>query len=520
MSSVRAKRKVPVRAVLAGVKVSFPEFLMMWNNVTNQTTPPFHLELAVWYEQTQGRHTRLLQASRDAAKSWMTCLYLCWRLYCDPCATFIVISSIAELATRNAAFIRGMIENHPLTKHLVPVGETELWRRQSFTIVRDKTLPNPSVQALALGSDITGRHADELYADDVETFKNSSSSEERARVREEIKQFRSISPRVTWIGTPHAGSASIYNPLLADPEHCASIQFPAYTEDAEGTRTYLWPENEKLSPDGLALKLHDLGQREFDSQFLLKPANVNTAGLEIEFMHVYEGEIVQNQTRHWYTDEITRVSATVGDHELVDLLCSWDPASGKEDDSVCTIVAKTNKDNTLLHKAIKLPPIDGTGWARQTDEIIKTMRAYGVVKIIVETNTNPALPAELRMAADRVSYKIRVIGIHSTMKKEQRVRLALETAISAGRFFVHASVLETKFREQAESFPACMKGKAANDFIDAAALGVLSLRKLPPGSIINSGLLNYGPTRAQQSIKQGHAGGDVFARLRDGRRIA
>ena len=208
-------RKSPRKQVLAGEKVDFPTFLIVWNEHLGQTTPDLHLRMAVWLEATDGRPTRLLMCFREAAKSWIISLFVVWKLYRDPNQSFIMLSSTDKLAAKNASFVRDMIEAHPLARHLKPAGQTELWQRSSFNVVREQGKnPNFSVQALSLKSDITGLHANQIFADDLETSEGTRTPEGRELLKSRRGKLRFIAPRITYIGTPHAGAISMYKPML------------------------------------------------------------------------------------------------------------------------------------------------------------------------------------------------------------------------------------------------------------------------------------------------------------------
>lgn len=51
--------------------------------------------------------------------------------------------------------------------------------------------------------------------------------------------------------------------------------------------------------------------------------------------------------------------------------------------------------------------------------------------------------------------------------------------MASGRLYAHKSVAGSPLFQQARDFPACTKGKAKNDAIDAVATGVANLKQLP-----------------------------------------
>lgn len=461
-------------APLIEKKVKFVTFLKLWNQKLGQTTPPHHLRIANWLVATQGQPQRLLQAFRESGKSWIVCLYVAWRLYIDPLDSFILISSTQPLATRNANFIREMIENHPLTAHMVPPGETELWRRQSFTVVRPHPMPNPSVQAVALGGDITGLHANELIADDCESSRNSETSESRAQTRDRMMEFPSIARRRLYVGTPHAGAESVYLPMLAKVETYSPIQIPIYTENEDGERVYTWPE--LFGEDRVAELETSMSVRHFQTQYLLEYVNMEASGLPVEFIRSYGDSLQSERHESRWADDV-RFSAKLNGKQLTKLIAVYDPATalpGKDDSVVC-IMGQDQDKNVYLHRAVALPAISPTlGYQSQTDEIVKLMKEHGVVQIAVETNLAKAIDVDLNASARRLSHPIRIKKIHSnSVSKVTRIAVALEALMGSGKFYAHESIDATPFRQQAMDFPASVKRKGAkDDFLDCASLGV------------------------------------------------
>jgi hypothetical protein len=76
---VRKSRKQPETELL-DEKVSFPEFLEVYNISVGQVTPPHHKVMAHWLVDTSTQPQRLLQAFRESGKSCV-CLFIAWRLY-------------------------------------------------------------------------------------------------------------------------------------------------------------------------------------------------------------------------------------------------------------------------------------------------------------------------------------------------------------------------------------------------------------------------------------------------------
>lgn len=105
----------------------------------------------------------------------------------------------------------------------------------------------------------------------------------------------------------------------------------------------------------------------------------------------------------------------------------------------------------------------------------------GCNKLVVESNTNKMMISELKAAGNRKGnrFKIAIKDAFSTKNKTVRIADALEAVMASGRLYAHKSVAGSPFFQQARDFPACTKGKAKNDAIDAVATGVANLKLLP-----------------------------------------
>lgn len=533
MSRSGARKRVALpKEITDPSKIDFPTFLSKWNHFLGRPTPELHLRYAVWLEATMDAPQRHLQSFRMGGKSYVVCLYAVWRLFRDPDCTFIIISSTQKFATRNAGWIKSFLTQHPWTKHLVPQNDETVWQITNFTVLRSPAPVEHSIQALAVTGTITGSHCEtEIICDDIESADNSRTQEARERIAEAMGEIKAIAPRALYVGTFHAGKNSIYLPMIADPE-IPSIQIPIYTmpegvedtEENEDLRIWAWPE--KFDSKRFRNICKGMTQGFIDSQYMCRPVDLNTGGLDLQFVNSFNSDVQLSKSSVWGDNRITAKLTTPDpadpskqiEHSIVDLIAGWDPASGKkEDDSVLAIAGRSRDDKTFLLRTVALPPINDQGWKPQIDVILKTLKEMGITKIAVETNMNPTLPAELRMAAG--DYPLQVISSHETITKEVRIRLALEATITRGTFWVHESVMQGEFAKQAGDFPLNCKSssKAPNDYIDAAARAVQNLMKIPPGLVLDVGFRRHRIGHSGVTFKTGHAGGSIMDRIRAGR---
>lgn len=505
-------------------KVTFLQFLIKWNQFKNQTTPAHHIEIAKWLVKNRTQKQKLLMACRGASKSGMICLFIAWSLLDDPTQTFAIVSAGEGLATKNARFIKEVIQSHPWTEHLVPMADSDLWRNNQFNIARPPGIQENSVQALSLQGSVTGQRCHHAFMDDSEVPENCDTEENRTKLRNKLGEMRfTVKESFTWIGTPHGGEASIYVPMLKDPERYVPLVMPAYTDNEDGERVYLWPE--MIGPE-YCDELESANSTLFRTQMLLEIVSANDSGLPIDLAPTYFPDIVQVKSVD-YLGRTNAIKASITitrpdqekptQYQIVDMLGAWDPARGNKDSSVLAVLARTKCNKTFVHRSIALPRINPqSGWKPQWDAIVELLKPYGVGKLYVETNRNDSIEIDTRTYMQTALPNLRVIGKHNTVSKETRVQLQIGAALDAGRLWVSEDAMRTDFAQQCRDFPANMKGKRKNDFIDAVAFGIEWLRDLPPGYIANSNLY-HDRNRDVRGMTPGSAGGDFMSRSRQDR---
>lgn len=469
-------------------KVDFVTFVKMYNVFLNSVrpdwpdkTPRHHIQIAEWAETHKDHRAKLLFCFRGAAKSSMIALLIAWRLYMDPTSTHIMLSATDKLASKNANNVKEIIQNFPLTRHLVPANESDMWRKTQFNVNRAPGVNEYSVMALSLQGDVTGHRCQHLYADDLETAKNTETAESREQNRTRREELELIALKtLTFIGTPHASrEESMYTPMLADDSSYVPLIIPVYTVDPEtGEKVYAWPE--MFGPEKCADLERKSSAKSWQSQMLLDMVSLNDAGLPVEFIGDYSDEIVQSQHSGGGWSDTSFAEAHIGKNKLVKLIAAYDPSTALpgKDDSVLCVIAQDQDKQVYLHRAVALPAVDPvTGWAPQTNAIIKLMADLKIRHIVVETNLAKTLPADLRQAAAKAGIQISITEVHSnSVSKKVRIASALEALMGGKRFFAHTSIKETPFIAQCMDFPANVARKGSrDDFIDCAALGIAAL---------------------------------------------
>lgn len=176
---------------------------------------PLQLDIADYLEH--GPQYRMIQAQRGQAKTTITAAYAVWRQIHDPTTRILIVSSGSDMATEIANWVIQIIMGMDELECLRPdrsAGDRESVK--AFDIHYELKGPekSPSIACIGITSNMQGKRADVLIADDVESSKNSATEIQRERLKHLTKDFTSINSKgdIIYLGTPQSID-SIYNGL-------------------------------------------------------------------------------------------------------------------------------------------------------------------------------------------------------------------------------------------------------------------------------------------------------------------
>jgi len=161
----------------------------------------------------------MVQAQRGQAKTTVAAAFAVWCLIHSPAHRILIISAGGTQATEIATLIVRIIVQMDVLECMRPdkmAGDrtaTDAFDLHHSLKGLDKS---PSVACVGIDSNLQGKRADLLIADDVESSKNSATPTQRAKLLHLTKDFTSINStgRIIWLGTPQTLD-SIYNSLEA-----------------------------------------------------------------------------------------------------------------------------------------------------------------------------------------------------------------------------------------------------------------------------------------------------------------
>lgn len=469
------------------LKRDFRNFLyVVWKHLNLPDPTPRQYEIAYYLQH--GPKKRMVQAFRGVGKSWITAAFVLWLLYRDPQLRIMVVSASAERAKNFTKFVKSLIHEMDILKHLIPRND----QRQSsvsFDVGPALADQNPSVVAKGITGQLTGSRADIIVADDIEVPNNSATQTMREHLGESIKEFAAIikpGGEIIYLGTPQSFQ-TVYSEL---PKRDYDIQmWPALYPDQEylntfGTYVYHTIKDEvQKNPDiageptdpqrfdsiDLQERLAEYGRSGFNLQFMLDThlSDLDKFPLRLSDLVVMNlNPDIAPQKIIWSNDP----SLAYNDLEAVGLrndryyrplrVGGKDPITEEDldwieyQDAVLFIdPSGRGKDETAwvvlkqLHSYIFLLEAGGwpeTGFSSEAlQHLAETARKYGVHTTVYEANYGGGMFGELLKPVMDSVHPCRIEEVKNYGKsKENRIIDVLEPVMNRHRLVVDKKVIE------------------------------------------------------------------------------
>lgn len=447
----------------------------------------------------------MVQAQRGQAKTTIVAALAVWCLIHDPSERVLVVSAGGAQANEISTLIVRIIMTLPQLECMRP--DTSNGDRTSvehfdlhYTLKGvDKS---PSVACVGIGSNLQGKRAGVLIADDVESMKNALTATQRAQLLHLTLDFTSIcsTGRIIWLGTPQTGD-SIYNTL---PARGVSVRiwpgrYPT-TEQLEHYGEHLAPYILKavekrpelmygggvlrdqgapldpvlLNEERLQAKELDQGTSYFQLQHMLntrltdalryplKPEqlivmDVSQDALPMVVVRGMTGASLEDARVHGYGFRMqTPHSLSHETAKAQGIVAYIDPAGGgvNADETAYAVVAFLN-GNLYLLAAGGVPG----GYAPDTmRELSKRLSGWKLNKLIIEKNMGFGAFQEVFTPVWREAFEDgKAPGVDEDYvigQKETRIIATLEPVINAGRLIVSRAVVEQDTQDCARYSPS------------------------------------------------------------------
>lgn len=444
---------------------------------------PTRSQYAIADQLQHGPKRLIIEAFRGVGKSWVTCAFVCWLLYCNPDLKVLVVSASKLYADQNSAFIQRIINEMPFLAHLRP-RDGQFSSRIMFDVGAARTSKDPSVKSVGITGQITGSRADVIIADDVESPGNSATQMMRDKLADLVKEFAAVlkpleSSRIIYLGTPQC-EQSLYNRL---PERGYEVFiWPSEYPDERRAATYGHRLAAELAEDlnrdptlagkptctrfpreVLMESFAEYQAAGYALQFLLDTSlsDADRYPLKLHDLIVMDlkddkapADLAWANDRALVVDDVTCVGLD-GDRyyrpfmveepwlPYTGVVMSVDPSGRGSDETGYAVVA-------MLHGRLFLLDAGGfrNGYSDETLEALaQVAKRYGVNEIVVEPNFGDGMFNKvLQPFVNRIHPCSIIDSERQRNQKEARICDTLEPVMTQHRLVVDRSMIERDYR--------------------------------------------------------------------------
>lgn len=427
---------------------------------------------------------------RGFSKSFITVCYALQRLYQDPQIEVLTVAGEGKQAKGNAALAWAWLTNFDFLSHMVPRGDLR-YSAQAFDVQGGGLSKSESFAALSLFGSITGRRADLIIADDIETPNTASTELSRTDLRERYAELGGsiLKPggQVKVLGTPQTED-TIYADLALNKGYAMRIYPVRYPKPEEMTHYGPWlapiisqrlQENPLLAgstvdparfpEDQLHERAIEYGLLGFRRQFLLW---TDIGGMDVKPLKLRDCPVVDipvptlsNPLKvpsdlQWTSDPTRavqglEVDALNGESTMFypmdtkayreywlppEGVIMWVDPSGKgRDETVWVVLAQLGGRIFLVDRGSALEGFNSTTMLA----IAKCAKRWKVNKIGIEQNAGLGMFAELlKPVLIKEGHNCTVEEDWATGQKEARIIDSLEALISEHRLVIALQVLK------------------------------------------------------------------------------
>lgn len=388
----------------------------------------------------------------------------------------MVVSAGSVLANDISVFIKQIIYEMEITKHLIP-RDNQRASNIKFDVALATSSKDPSVTSKGITGQITGTRADIVIADDIETPNTSFTVEAREKLSHSIKEFDAIlkpGGEVIFLGTPQT-EESIYNILgergytfrIWPAEQPTKQQLQAYGDRLAPYISKDWSEDRVGEPtDPQRFDTIDLEERKmsygmsgYNLQFMLDTSLSDALKYPLKLSDLivdavdrevaYEKYLYAKGPEQDWKSEIQNVGFTgdryyrslgkVGDPiPYTGKVMHIDPAGrGLDETGYCVA--------NMLNGYIHIPACGGFigGYDPATLEaLVDIAKTHKVNHIQIEDNFGDGMFTELLKPYLHRNYPCYVENIKSVRQKELRIIDTLEPVMNSHRLIIDPQVLK------------------------------------------------------------------------------
>jgi hypothetical protein len=443
-----------------------------------------------------GPQYRMVQAQRGQAKTTITAAYAVWRCIMDPSTRVLIISAGSDMATEISNWIIQIINGMDVLECLRPdrsVGDRASVTAFDIHYTLKGPEKSPSIACVGITSNLQGKRADLLIADDIESAKNSQTAVQRTRLHHLTLDFTSICSKgdIVWLGTPQSID-SVYNGLPGRgtsiriwpgryPTEKEQIEYEGFLAPLIASRVAANPKLRNgggpagdrgqvvdpvlMDEENLTKKEIDQGASYFQLQhmlstklsdqnrFPLKLSNLRMLAFDTESGHVpmtlsfvrTQDNVIKVPENYPIKDRMYRVQTAEDFGKWKGPIMYVDPAGGGQngDETAYAITAFCAGRVYLLASG----GVEGGLTEEAYDALTAIAIRWKVTTIQVEQNFgNGALASTWRPRLQKACIKedlhIGIEDVWESGQKELRIIDCLEPLVNAGKLIVNEEIFE------------------------------------------------------------------------------
>jgi len=457
----------------------------IWKVLNLPPLTPVQNDIA-YYLQHGPKRLQIL-AFRGVGKSYLTAAFVCWLLFRDRELAILILSAGRNRADAFAIFVRNMIRDTDILKHLEPdktMGERAT--QNVFDVHGVTPKGSPSVMSAGITSQITGMRADIIIADDIEVVSNSATNDLREKLARLVTEFDAIlkpQGRTVYLGTPQC-EMSLYNTLYQKGYEMRIWTALVPTEEegnaygaklAPMIRDMMQVRQAGLSTDPKRFTDEDLAERQlsygrsgFALQFMLDTslADGDKFPLKINDLIISAVNTKLPSEIHWNNNPLLKLtdvpnvamagqnfyapeklSDSFRDSEMS--ILTIDPSGrGKDETAYCV--------GRMLHGNIFVPKCGGMsgGYDEATlTQLAEIARDYKVNEVLIESNFGDGMYSQLLKPILHRIYPCKVEEVRQHQQKELRIIDTLEPVMNQHRLVIDPKVIQDDYDSALKTFP-------------------------------------------------------------------
>ena len=183
---------------------------VMWKHL--DLPRPTDVQIDIMDYLQHGGDRIIIEAFRGVGKSYLTSVYVLWRLFNNPEEKFLIVSASKIRADEFSIFTKRLINEVDM---LSPLRGGYRDSNIAFDVAGSGASHAPSVKSVGITGQLTGSRASEVIADDIEVISNSLTNDMRAKLLHRCGEFESVllpGGKIKYLGTPQ-NYETIYNKL-------------------------------------------------------------------------------------------------------------------------------------------------------------------------------------------------------------------------------------------------------------------------------------------------------------------